>query len=141
MGEPTLTLSGLFVSALLASTILPGGSEGVLLWLEHQQIHHSSTLLLVATLGNSLGGLSSWALGWLAIVKWPNLQKRFTLSPQASRWIEHHGAPVLLLSWLPLIGDALCIAAGWFQIRLLPALLFITIGKAARYGVLLWMVN
>jgi len=140
MSEATLSLSGLFLSALLSSTLLPGGSEAAIIWLDQQALYNNTTLLLVATAGNTLGGVITWGMGGLAMQKWGGVSQKQPLSPRASRWIKRHGAPALLLSWLPLIGDGLCLAAGWFRIGLLPALLFIMIGKAARYALLLWVV-
>ncbi|MCG8092638.1 MAG: hypothetical protein JAZ17_03250 [Candidatus Thiodiazotropha endolucinida] len=50
--------------------------------------------------------------------------------------VKRYGTPILLFSWLPVIGDPLCLAAGWSGVRLLPATLLIGLGKALRYGVL-----
>ena len=61
--------------------------------------------LVVATLGNTLGGLSTYLIGRLV----PDRQK----DAKMLGWLRRWGAPVLLLSWVPLIGDALCLAAGW----------------------------
>ena len=140
MDESTLTLSGLFLSALLSSTLLPGGSEGVLIWLDQQQLYPPVTLLLVATAGNTLGGISTWAIGWFSI-KHPTIQKQAEkIPPKSAEWIQRHGAFALLFSWLPVVGDGLCLAAGWFRIALLPALFMITLGKATRYGLLIWAI-
>ncbi len=139
MSEADLTLSGLFLSALLSSTLLPGGSEALLIWIEQQNSHDTILLFLVATSGNTLGGLVTWGMGWFAQQHW-KAAPSVTLSPKAAAWIERHGAPALLLSWLPVIGDGLCLAAGWFRIHLLSALLFITLGKALRYALLLWVI-
>ena len=132
-------LWGLFLSSFLAATLLPGGSEALLLWLYHQQHYSPELLLLAATAGNALGGMSSWGIG-----RW--LRHRFPLAGlhkprqrQALAWLEKHGAPLLLFSWVPVIGDPLCVAAGWARISLLWSTLFITLGKGARYAVLLWV--
>lgn len=136
----SLTLSGLFISALLSSTLLPGGSEALLLWLDHNSNHSDLTLLWVATAGNTIGGISTWLVGWLIARRWGAELQQKRLDPRAVRWIEQHGSPVLLLSWLPVVGDGLCLAAGWFRIPLPTVALFIALGKAARYGVLLWII-
>lgn len=138
--EPSASLYGLFLSALLSSTLLPGGSEALLLWLQQQGVHSSITLLWTASAGNTLGGLSTWWIGRLIAQHWgEKLQHK--IDPRAAKWIEKHGSPALLLSWLPVVGDGLCLAAGWFQIRFFPALLLIAIGKIARYSALLWIAS
>ncbi len=137
-----LDLWGLFLSAFISATLFPGGSEAVLALLAHLQQQDPWLLLAVATLGNTLGGLSTFALGW-----W--LASRVPLTPApaavqsgrqaaAVRRLQHWGAPVLLFSWLPVIGDPLCFAAGWLRINALQAALFIAAGKAARYAVILF---
>jgi membrane protein YqaA with SNARE-associated domain len=118
-------LSALFLSSFLAATLLPGGSEFVLatgaaaLW----------PSLLVATAGNTLGGTSSWLLGRLI----PNRVTQRDLRGRAFDWVRRWGAPVLVLSWVPVIGDALCVAAGWLRLNLWWSVLFMGIGKFARY--------
>lgn len=130
-------LWGLFLSSLLAATLLPGGSEAVLLYAEHKSLASPVVLLLVATLGNTLGGLSSWGIGWWIRRRWPSRKLEKPQHRKALDRIQRHGAPLLLLSWLPLIGDPLCVAAGWARINLFTSLLFITLGKGARYALVL----
>jgi membrane protein YqaA with SNARE-associated domain len=50
-------------------------------------------------------------------------------------WLRRFGAPLLLLSWVPVAGDLLCVAAGWLRMRVALAALFIGLGKLARYAV------
>ncbi len=127
---------GLFIGSFLASTLLPGGSEAILLW-ELQQTPERAILLWgVSSLGNTLGGLSSWLIGWWLARRFPHRGPRDDRQQRALQRISRYGSPALLLSWLPVIGDPLCLAAGWSGIRLLPATLFIAVGKALRYGVL-----
>jgi membrane protein YqaA with SNARE-associated domain len=132
------SLWGLFLSAFASSTLLPGGSEAVLLLLAVKTAADKALLLSVASLGNTLGGMSTWALG--RVIAWRFPARRFAEKEQrAVARIQRWGSPVLLLSWLPLIGDPLCLAAGWLRIHWLPCLLFIAAGKTARYAViLLW---
>ena len=126
-------LWGLFGSALISSTLLPGGSEALLAYLTHQGEHDPWLLLAVATLGNTLGAIITLLMGVLIAV---GLLKNRTLSErqqQAMERLRKWGSPVLLLSWLPVVGDALCLAAGVLRLSLPMAILFITIGKALRY--------
>lgn len=130
------SLWGLFLSAFVSSTLLPGGSEAVLLLLAAESTTDKLLLLAVATLGNTLGGMSSWALGRFIVWRFPARQFA-DKEQQAIARIRRWGSPALLLSWLPVVGDPLCLAAGWLRTHWLPSLLFIAAGKAARYAVLL----
>jgi len=131
------SLVGLFLSAFLSSTVLPGTSEVVFVVLAARGDLSSWSLLAIATAGNTLGGMSSWALGWLFGWWYPLTELSKPAQRLAVERVRHWGSPVLLLSWVPLIGDPLCIAAGWLRITWVGALLFIGIGKGFRYAVLL----
>ena len=133
------SLWSLFFSAFISSTLLPGGSDVVLAYLSSEQQHPAASLLIVATTGNTLGGMSSWAIGWLIAKKYSADTHLKPEQQKAVMRIKQYGSPVLLLSWLPFIGDPLCVAAGWLRIHWLTALLFIGLGKAARYGVILYL--
>lgn len=125
-------LAGVFLSAFLSATVLPGNSELVVAgWL---YLHPASLwpTLVVATLGNTLGGLTSYALGW-KLRALPVLDARERLTPRALNWLTHRGSIMLLLSWVPLIGDALCLAAGWLRLPLTASALWMLLGKGLRY--------
>jgi membrane protein YqaA with SNARE-associated domain len=137
MDAAAVGLWGLFTSAFLSATLLPGGSEAVLAYLVYADDHDPLILLAVASAGNTLGGMSSWLIGRLLPTG------RFQdseLHPAATR-IRKHGSPALLLSWLPVIGDPLCAAAGWLRVPWYRALLFIALGKIARYMVVLFVAR
>ena len=127
-------LAGLFFASFLASTVLPGGSEAALWAFLKFHPEQASTALWLATLGNTLGGMTSWACGRF-LPRW----RRLDDLPQRAR-VERWGAPILLLSWLPLLGDALCVAAGWLRLHPLPCALFMALGKFARYALIAWAV-
>ena len=129
----TVGLGSLFLSSSLAATLLPGGSEVVLAALLASETVSVGPALAVATLGNTLGGLSTWLIGRL-------VPERKT-DARMLQWLRRWGSPVLLLSWAPVIGDALCLAAGWLRINFVYSALFICIGKFARYAVLAWLVQ
>jgi membrane protein YqaA with SNARE-associated domain len=121
-------LWGILVGSFLSATLLPGGSELLLFALLRQHPDQLWPALWLATLGNTLGGMTSYACGrWL-----PQAQK-FDSWPWHRR-LQRWGAPLLLLSWVPLIGDALCVAAGWLRINWLGCTLFMATGKLARYA-------
>jgi membrane protein YqaA with SNARE-associated domain len=123
-------LGGLFLASFLASTVLPGGSEP-LLW-AFLQLHPAEMgpALALATLGNTAGGMTSWWCGRY-LPRWQRLES-LPHKERMARW----GSPALLLSWLPVVGDALCVAAGWLRLHWLPCCLFMAIGKLARY----WLI-
>jgi len=142
MSDVITSLAGLFFSAFLSATILPGSSEALLLYLASNDKHSTILLWVAATAGNTLGGISSWVLGWLIANFFPNHKtsaekKHHKAIHRLKRW----GSPILLLSWVPIIGDPLCVAAGWLRINLAASILFIVIGKGIRYAVLLWIIN
>jgi membrane protein YqaA with SNARE-associated domain len=128
--DPGFGLWGLGLYSLLAATLLPGGSELALYAFLQYAPNQACPALLVATLGNTLGGLISWACGRF-LPRWQRVERL----PQVDR-LRRWGSAALLISWMPLIGDALCIAAGWLRLHWLPCALFMAIGKGARY----WLV-
>jgi membrane protein YqaA with SNARE-associated domain len=137
--QETLGLWALFVSSFLAATVLPGGSEAV--FFGFLKLHPSALwpALLTATLGNTLGGLSTYAIGRVLPQAAPDLHTRTGRWQQRTRvWAQRHGSLVLLGAWIPIIGDPLCLAAGWLRLKLLPVTLFMTAGKLARYLVIAW---
>jgi membrane protein YqaA with SNARE-associated domain len=134
------SLLTLFFTAFGAATILPGFSEVVFSTLLLEQPQDWPMLLLVATTGNTLGGVVNWLLGRF-LLHWQG-RKWFPVSrrrlDQASALFEKYGYPLLLLSWLPVIGDPITLAAGVLRARFLPFLILVLIGKAARYGIIAW---
>ena len=121
-------LATLFVAAFVSATVLPANSEIVLVAVLRSFPERALEAVVVATIGNTLGGATTYGIGRL-------LPHRFSPSPQAMAWVRRHGALALLLSWVPLIGDALCLAAGWLRVPFPAALLAMAAGKLARYVV------
>ncbi len=123
-------LAGLVLASFLASTVLPVSSEALLWAFLSQHPEQVSSALLLATLGNTAGGMVSWACGRY-MPRWRRLE---TLPYKAP--LERWGSAALLLSWVPLVGDALCVGAGWLRLHWLPCAMFMLLGKAARY----WLI-
>ncbi len=121
------SLWALFSSSFLAATLLPGGSEAALYAILKLHLSQQWPALAVATLGNTLGGLSSYLVG--RIIPQKN-------SLRGLPTLQRYGSPALLLAWLPVIGDPLCVAAGWLRINVLLATVFMAIGKFARYWII-----
>ena len=122
-----------FWSSFLAATLLPGGSEVVVALVSAKAERPAALILVLATVGNTLGGMTSYLLGRV-------LPHRGEKTPAALDRVQRYGAPILLLSWIPLVGDPLCVAAGWLRVNWLWALAFMAVGKGARYAVILWLI-
>ncbi len=136
-----VSLWGLFLSAFVSSTLFPGGSEVVLGALASQSRHDPWLLLAIASLGNTLGALTTWLLGYLVARRLPLEARLSEKRRRALARVRHWGSPALLLSWLPVIGDPLCFAAGFLRLPFFASLLFIALGKTGRYGVILLAFN
>lgn len=121
-------LWGIFLSSFISATVLPGGSELLLFGFLKLHPEQFWPALGFATLGNTLGGMSTYACGRF-LPRWQRLEN-LPHKEQLERW----GSGALILSWVPLIGDALCLAAGWLKLHWLPCLLFMALGKSLRYG-------
>ncbi|EFE97837.1 YqaA family protein [Serratia odorifera] len=127
----TLTLLSLFGSSFLSATLLPGNSEIYLVALLSNGRISPELLVLAATLGNTLGGVTNVIIGRLL----PAMKPQRGLAT-AQRWLQRFGPAALLLSWMPVVGDLLCVLAGWLRMPWGPVVLFLCIGKALRYIVL-----
>ncbi|QSA98747.1 YqaA family protein [Methylococcus sp. EFPC2] len=127
---------GLFLSAFISSTIAPGGSEAVLAYLLLQGEQPQAWLLAVATVGNSLGAVTTWWLGAWTARRYPLEQLNDPRRRKAVETVRRHGLPILLLSWLPVVGDGFCFAAGWLKFSFPAGLAAIALGKLGRYAVI-----
>ncbi len=114
----------LFASSFLAATLLPGGSEAVLFGILKLHSDQLWNAVGVATLGNTLGGMSSYLIGRVIPQK---------VELRGLPTVRQYGSPVLLLSWVPFLGDPLCVAAGWLRVNPWLSTLFIALGKFGRY--------
>jgi membrane protein YqaA with SNARE-associated domain len=132
---PEVGLGTVFVVSLVSATLLPMGSEVAVLGLVTLHPALFWPAIAVATVGNTLGGLISWAMGLLS----NKVAQRYQHSKQHLRalaWLERIGPKACLLSWLPVVGDPLCLVAGWLRLPLLPCAVYMAIGKFGRYLVL-----
>lgn len=131
---------GLFVLSFLASTLLPVGSEWLLVFMLLQGNDPVATVA-VATVGNYLGGCTTWAVG---IWGGPFLVQRvLRIGPAAEaaavRYYQKYGVWSLFFSWLPVIGDPLCLAGGILKVDFLRFSLLVFTGKLVRYGGVAWL--
>ena len=129
---------GLFLSAVLAATVLPGASEILMLGLLVQGLD-AWMLWLVATVGNVTGSTLNWWLGRFAARfsdrRWFPVSR--SALDRAQGWYQHWGRPSLLFSWLPGVGDAFTVAAGVMRVPIVPFLVMVAIAKGGRYAAVL----
>jgi membrane protein YqaA with SNARE-associated domain len=166
---PKFGLSTVFVVAFVSATLLPLGSEPAVFGLVKLNPHLFWPAVAVATAGNTLGGMVSWWMGRGAGQAYHAVRtRRHAHAPnrhpvgtsvvgveaarpdadrspahqRASRWLQRYGAKACLLSWLPVVGDPLCAVAGWLKLPFWPCVVYMAIGKFARYltmtAALLW---
>ncbi len=180
----TVGILSLFISSFLAATLLPGGSEAALFAVLKAYPETLWYALVIASIGNTLGGMVTFGMGWLIPLRmggseaaghppaYPSrvqtqkikhvekvrFQHGGAEHSGAGRTASHsltqlsdfdrnvlrmrrYGTPALLLAWVPLIGDALCLAAGWLRLNPWQAALFMAIGKFARYGLIAFAMS
>jgi len=125
------SLFSLFISSFLAATLLPGGSEAALFAILKAYPETLWVALVIATIGNTLGGMVTFGMGWLL----PQTQQLKHVEK-----LRRHGTSALLLAWVPLIGDALCLTAGWLRLNWWQAVLFMALGKFARYWIIAFAI-
>ena len=129
-----------FASGLLSSTLLPGNSEAVFSLAILDSPELTITLLIAVTAGNTLGGLISWGMGRIIAIRYPAAELTKPGNSRALASIHKWGSPVLLFSWVPVIGDPLCVAAGWLKISPVSSAIYIATGKLLRYALLAWLI-
>lgn len=130
-------LALMFSGALMAATVLPGGSELLLVGFLTAEPQTWFGLLIAASLGNTLGAMTSYGLGRVGRNGITSEQLGTQSMKKTLTWLERYGYWALLLSWLPVIGDLLCLLAGWLKLPLLPSSLMMLMGKTLRYCVLI----
>jgi membrane protein YqaA with SNARE-associated domain len=138
---PQFGLTTVFIVSLVSATLLPMGSEPAVFGLIKINPELFWPAIFVATVGNTIGGGISWWMGY-GVENWYERTRHKRLHLRALDWLEKLGPKACLLSWLPGVGDPLCAVAGWLKLPFWPCLLYMAIGKFARYvtmtAVLLW---
>jgi membrane protein YqaA with SNARE-associated domain len=121
-------LLGLMAASFIAATLLPLSSEAVLFGYLKIYPEHAAIAVATATVANTAGGMTTYLMGRLVPAR-----TQSKLDPRALGWLKRFGAPATVLAWLPVIGDALCLAAGWLRLNWMAALSFMAAGRLARY--------
>ena len=125
-------LWSLFITSFLSATLLPGGSEAMLFGVIRCHPSLIWQAVFSATVGNTAGGMTSYILG------------RLFRKPTGSRyvaWANRYGSVALILAWAPVIGDALCVAAGWLRMSWGWCLFWMAVGKLGRYAGIAWTMS
>ncbi|MBJ6725430.1 YqaA family protein [Geomesophilobacter sediminis] len=130
----------LFFLSFLASTLIPLGSE----WLVVTMLLSRSdpfAVVAVATCGNYLGALTTYLIGLYGadFLKTRLLRMDPKTTQKAERLYERFGSYSLLLSWLPVVGDPLCLVGGVLRVRFIRFSLLVATGKLARYAAVAWV--
>jgi len=123
--SPEGGLAGVLIAGFLAATVVPFSSEAVLFGYLHLHPEHAALAVALATVGNTAGGMTTYFIGRLVPERKPDTK--------ALAWLKRYGAPATFFAWLPLVGDALCAAAGWLRVNWVAALGFMAAGRLARY--------
>lgn len=138
--DPAVAYLTLFAVSFLAATIFPAQSELVLAGMLLSGVYDQRLLILVATVGNTAGACVNWGLGRFIHLfrdrSWFPVSKR-TLE-RAESWYAKWGVWSLLLSWAPIVGDALTVLAGIARVRLAIFMFLVGLAKGGRYLALAW---
>lgn len=129
---PKYGLSTVFIISFVSATLLPLGSEPAVIALVKLDPWLFWPAVFVATAGNTLGGIVTYWMGYGAERAY---EKVALHKPEARalQWLRRFGAKACLMSWLPIVGDPLCAVAGWMQLPFWPCVVYMAIGKFARY--------
>lgn len=129
---PKFGLSTVFVVSFVSATLLPMGSEPAVFGLVKLNADLFWPAIGVATVGNTLGGAVSWWMGLVShkvVDKYSHSQHHL----RALDWLQRLGPKACLLAWMPVVGDPLCAVAGWLKLPFWPCVVYMAIGKFARY--------
>jgi len=124
----------LFFTSFLASTIIPLGSEGMVIYMITKG-HNIVSVVVIASIGNYLGACTTYILGYIGRQK--ALEKYLKINQvdfaRADKLFTKYGSPVLLFTWLPIVGDALAAIGGIFKLNFLLFSIYVFTGKFIRY--------
>lgn len=133
---------GLFLSALLAGSILPFSSELVLVALVKLGLN-PTLCVLSAAVGNTVGGLTCYYMGRLGKTEW--IEKYFKVKQEKvermMRFLQGKGALMAFFAFLPFVGEAIAIALGFMRSNFVLTTLSMFTGKLLRYIAMLWALQ
>jgi len=124
--SPDGGLAAVFVASFLAATVVPLASEAVLFGYLKLHPEQAALAVALATLGNTAGGMTTYLIGRL-------FPEKADINKATLHNLRRYGPAATFFAWLPLVGDGLCLAAGWLRVNWLAALGFMAAGRLARY--------
>jgi membrane protein YqaA with SNARE-associated domain len=128
LAVPEVGLTSVFLVSFVSATLVPMGSEPVVFAVIKANGKLFLATILVATVGNTLGGALNYLIGYRAKVAFANERE--------TRWLSalgRYGPKTMLLAWLPIVGDPLCSLAGWLKLPFWPSVAYMALGKLLRY--------
>ena len=128
LAAPTVGLTSVFLIAFVSATLVPLGSEPAVFAVIKANPAMFWPAILVATVGNTLGGVLNYGIGYRAKIAFAKERQSRWFG-----WLRRFGAKTMLLSWVPGVGDPLCTLAGWLHLPFWPSVMYMAIGKFARY--------
>jgi len=128
LAAPTVGLTSVFLIAFVSATLVPLGSEPAVFAVVKANEAMFWPAILVATVGNTLGGALNYGIGYRAKIAFAKERQSRWFG-----WLRRFGAKTMLLSWVPGIGDPLCTLAGWLHLPFWPSVMYMAIGKFGRY--------
>ena len=133
---------GLFIVSFLSATVIPFSSDaivGIMVGLNYDVL----LVLLIASFGNTLGGMMNYYIGRLGKTEW--IHKYLKISEKkihkATSFVTKYSGLVALFTWLPGIGDALALTLGLFKVNAVRVWMFMLIGKTTRYALIIVLVK
>ena len=127
--SPEGGLAAVLAASFIAATIVPLSSEAVLFGYLKLHPEHAALAVALATLGNTAGGMTTYLIGRL-------FPEKGKFGEKTLQKVRHYGPAATFFAWLPLVGDGLCLGAGWLRVNWLAALGFMAAGRLARYLVI-----
>lgn len=135
LAVPSVGLGSVFIISFISATLLPMGSEPAVFAVIKANAGLYWPVILVATAGNTLGGVVDYWMGYGA-------KQTFAKERSTSwfGWLERFGPKTMLLAWLPVVGDPLCTLAGWLKLPFWSSVIYMAIGKFLRYITMTWLL-
>ncbi|MFZ6862190.1 YqaA family protein [Undibacterium sp. Ji67W] len=135
LAVPEIGLTSVFLISFISATLIPLGSEPAVFAVIKANPELFWPVLIVATIGNTLGGVVDYGMGYAAKQAFSRERDSFWFA-----WLKRFGPKTMLLGWLPVIGDPICTLAGWLRLPFWPCVGYMAIGKFLRYVTMTYLL-